>query len=193
MKSLFYICSLEFIFTFLIYEIETQITNTDTLSEINIDTGIDNSLKNSSFVFSCQNSTNCFNHGKCYNTTHCICRDYYSTVYNTDNIQCNYLKLSKKKAFLLSFFFGSSGVDHFYIGNFILGMIKLLTPLVLIFVSLLLFYSGKKRGSNIMMIIGKMIELLASVILISWWIVDWILVIRDYYMDNNSVNLFDDL
>ncbi len=140
MKFLFYISFVAFIFTFLIYEIQTQIINTNSLTDISKNIDIENSLANTDFVFECQNSTSCFNHGKCLNTTHCKCSDYYTTIYNKDNIQCNYLKLSKKRAFLLSFFLGSSGVDHFYIGNFILGMIKLLTPLVLIFVSLLIFY-----------------------------------------------------
>jgi hypothetical protein len=187
MKFLFFLLSVIFIFTVLIKDIQTQIVNTDT--EIDQE----NTLFNSTFIFTCQNSTNCFHHGKCLNTTHCLCRDYYTTIFNSDNIQCNYLKLSQKKAFLLSFFLGSSGIDHFYLGNFILGLTKLLTPLSLIFVSLLLFYSGKERGSRKMMIIGKIIELGASMLIIAWWFVDWILVLRGFYLDNNSVNLFNDI
>jgi hypothetical protein len=164
----------------------------DKKTEINFDLN-ENNNSNSNFTFTCQNSTNCNKHGNCMNTTHCNCDDYYTTLENLKNLQCNYLKLSQKKAFLLSFFLGPTAVDQLYLGHFFLGLIKLLIPLTTILLSLVLFFSGKRRNSYRMMIFGKVLELAGSITIIVWWLIDWVLILRNYYKDLNKVNMFSDL
>ena len=47
---------------------------------------------------------NCGGNGKCFNSSVCICNDYFISFKRSINHQCNYIQLSKRTAFLLSLF-----------------------------------------------------------------------------------------
>jgi len=69
----------------------------------------------------------CSNHGSCNLLgTECICDSDYTTFDSIDK-QCDYKRKSQLTAFLLSFFFGVFGAGRWYIGDILIGSIKVCT------------------------------------------------------------------
>jgi hypothetical protein len=145
----------------------------------------------------------CGTNANSINETHCLCDDYYIAPnstnlkifeYNSENLnQCTYKQLSLKKTFLLSFFLGPLAIDQMYIGNLSQGILKLAIPLILISAGTLLYYQGRNRNKTTILVIGKIMEFGASIILIAWWLLDWILISRNMYRDQNGLEIFNDL
>jgi hypothetical protein len=64
--------------------------------------------------------------GICFVNNLCLCRNCYITLKTqNDHRLCNYAQYSSMKAFILEFLF-PLGIGHFYMGNNINGIIKLL-------------------------------------------------------------------
>jgi hypothetical protein len=43
------------------------------------------------------------------------------------------------------------------------------------------------------MLIAKIIELICFILLIIWWFVDWIMILCNFYKDENGLSLFKDI
>jgi hypothetical protein len=144
----------------------------------------------------------CGQNARILNDTHCACEDYFISPNTTDirhypfdqhNITtCSYKQLSLKKTFLLSFFLGPLAIDQMYLGNIGRGVMKLVIPLALIAVGTLLYYQGRNRNKNKVLIIGKVMESLATIVLVAWWVLDWILISGNVYRDQNDLEIFND-
>jgi TM2 domain-containing membrane protein YozV len=147
-----------------------------------------------SFDFVCLNSTSCSSNGLCQNSTHCQCSEGMSTLYdkssNPHSFQCNYNQKSRKIAFLLSFFLGPLSFDQFYLGNNFLGLVKLLLPSSLILIGISLFVIGKAKKNYDCQFTGRVFEFIATVFIILWWLIDWILIISNSYSDLNSIPMY---
>ncbi len=155
-------------------------------------------LSNDSPEFICDDKTSCNNNGHCYNKTFCICDPFYTTYYNKDLMknnftQCNYLQLSLKSVFSLSFFLGPLSFDHLLMGNITTGIIKLVLPMIFTLIGNSVFALGKFKDSYNLQIYGKIFELIATLIIIIWWFTDWILLLSGHYKDNRDVDLYNDL
>jgi hypothetical protein len=156
----------------------------------------------------------CGINANCLNDTHCICNDYYLSIntidnkifpieinsnvtedssLNNNNNYCSYFQLSLKKTFFFSFFLGPLAIDQVYIGNTVVGILKLIIPISLIAVGTMLFYHGKLQNKRAYSIIGKALEFLATILVITWWFIDWILILNNSYNDRNGIGLFNDL
>ena len=146
------------------------------------------------FKYLCLDSSSCSKNGICLNKTHCNCSKGYKTIIIQEVFpslfQCNYFQKSKLTAFLISFFLGPLSFDQFYLGNNILGLIKLFIPSSLILVGVSMFIIGKKNDSRTIQICGKILEFNATILLIIWWFIDWILILSNYYKDLNNVEMF---
>ncbi len=153
-------------------------------------------LSNSTVLsfFVCNSSLSCSNQGDCLNNTHCECHPGFYTLFNHDinpnYYQCNYAQRSKKTAFLLSFFFGPLSFDCFYLGKDILGYFKLILPSILILIGITLFVIGKSKSKPAYQVIGRVIEFIATIIIIVWWFIDWIMIASDSKKDLNDIELY---
>ena len=151
-----------------------------------------NFLQSSMFI--CNSSLSCSNQGVCLNSTHCECYPGYFTLFNYEinphYLQCNYAQKSKKTAFLLSFFLGPLSFDSFYLGNDMLGYFKLILPSILILIGITLFVVGKSKSKLSYQIVGRVIEFIATIIIIIWWFVDWIMIVSNAKKDLNDIELY---
>lgn len=148
--------------------------------------------------YTCMDKYSCNNHGFCLNNTHCRCDPYYFTYYKKDDmkfdfIQCNYRQLSKKSIFILSFFLGTLAFDQMILGNILKAIVKMILPMILILVGNSLFIMGKSKENKILQIIGKILEMTATMTIFLWWMTDWILILVDHYKDNKNVELYQDI
>jgi len=153
--------------------------------------------ENTKPYFACHDNSTCNYHGKCYNNSICICDPYFTTYSKKGSMrfnftQCNYRQLGVKNIFLLSFFLGPFSFEHFVMGNYLKGISKLIVPMILILIGTSVFILGKIKNSSNLQIIGKSLELLATLIIIFWWLIDWILILCGYYKDNRNVDLYND-
>lgn len=144
--------------------------------------------------FFCRNNASCSHHGYCYKGRICICDENYVTVIDGTSsvvfIQCNYQQISRSTVFLLSFFLGPLGVEHLLLGNYGFAIPKMIIPFVIFIGGTLLFLVGKKRDSKTWKVIGKLLELGCTVLIVVWWMIDWILILSGYYVDRNSIPLY---
>ena len=159
---------------------------------IHVEENLSNNLN-----FTCINNSSCNYHGKCLNNTFCECDPFFTTFYIKDSMkfnftQCNYKQLSKNSLFTLSFFLGPLAFEHILMGNLIIGLIKLVLPMILILIGNSLFMLGKLKNNNKLQIFGKVFELVATIIITLWWFIDWILILSGFYKDNKNVDLFND-
>lgn len=152
---------------------------------------------NSTFPF---NNTICKDtcrYGTCVNNTTCACNNYYIT-YNKNRplkyySQCNYKQVSKLNAFLFSFFLGPTAMDLLYMGYIDNAAAKLLSPLVIILISIIMFFIGKRKDKIKLIVASKICELIATITIFIWWMMDWISILNNSYTDFNGVRLYEDL
>lgn len=146
------------------------------------------------FIYTCNNSDSCSNNGKCLNLTHCQCNLGYITILNSEFnphfFQCNYSKKSRTYAFLLSFFLGPLSMDCLYLGDNLLGMLKLTIPSALILIGVTFFVIGKTKDNIIYQVIGRVVEFIATLIIIIWWLIDWILIAANVKKDLNEIEMY---
>eukprot|EP01084_Bolivina_argentea_P317248 550037_1 len=77
----------------------------------------------------CVNSDrDCNGHGICVysSISFCLCDSGYTTHNPPGNTECNYKQKSQMTAFLLSLILGGFGAGRFYVGDYSLGVAKLL-------------------------------------------------------------------
>ena len=139
------------------------------------------------FKFPVCNKLNCpRSRGICTRDNKCICLKNYITHENFTEYgeyQCNYLQSNQANIFILEFLFGF-GTGHFFLGNYILGFLKLiftLTTAFLVAVSPCL-EENKMLSPNLtktknIMIIGYVI----------WQLFDGAMILFDIYKDSNGV------
>jgi hypothetical protein len=160
------------------------------INEIELTRALDN---NSSTI--CFTDADCNGHGRCINTSVCICDQGWTAYSNMvgRNSSCLYEQRWKLIVFLLSFFVGTLGVDWFYLsrgnaGYIVAGVFKLLIgcgccvgwPLTAI---------GAKRGSGAVMIIGQVANAVFALGALAWYIADWARILADKFPDGNGVGL----
>lgn len=175
--------------------IET-VETVETAETLNTHTSLEQVMENTTqSSFFCLDEKDCNNHGKCLDNKECICDAYYITVPNSTNntSQCNYELLSKQTFFVTAFFFGTLGVDYFYIGKIGMGILKLMLPLLFFMCGVLIYSIGKSKDSSKVMLTGKMTELFGTVMLIVIWIVNLAMILSNYYKDENEIGLYNDL
>jgi uncharacterized membrane protein len=106
------------------------------------------------------------------------------------NKNCSYKQRPTTTAVLISIYFGVFGVDWFYLsrgnaGYIIVGICKL-------FIScgccsgwpILTF--GTRRLSNLMILIGYILNILFSLISLLWWVIDWTRILANKFPDGNG-------
>ena len=134
--------------------------------------------------FNCTDNHDCNNMGECY-INECIC-NYCWINYKVTTKQCNYKQKNQLIVFILSFILGIFGMDHIYIGNYILAIPKLL--LFIIFISIYKFIPinndvfNNKRKMVIMCVIFGLITFI-------WYMNDVILFGLNTYTDENNIQL----
>ena len=139
------------------------------------------------YKFPVCNKSNCpRSRGICTRDNKCICLKNYITHENFTEygeFQCNYLQSNQANIFILEFLFGF-GTGHFFLGNYILGFLKLIFTLItafLVAVSPCLeenkMLSPKLTKTKNYMIIGY----------IFWQLFDGAMILFDFYKDSNGV------
>ena len=109
----------------------------------------------------CTNDLDCIQ-GICgANRTNCICNRGYALARDGSN-QCTYQQRSKLAAFLLSFFIGGLGADWFYLSV-----------------------------GNAGYIVAGVFKLLTLGGIGIWWLVDWIRVLTNAFLDGQGVGLLE--
>ena len=131
--------------------------------------------------------------GKCvieYNQTSgdCQCDEKYAGK------ECDYKRKNKLVAFLLSILLGSLGADRFYLDYIELGVLKLLLPLFTC-VGACIACCSVAGGSDTGMAIGSIIAIICNIVaglaITIWWLVDWILILKDDLPDGNGYGLYN--
>jgi hypothetical protein len=134
--------------------------------------------------FNCTNKIDCNNMGEC-SMNKCICNECWIDFEITVK-QCNYKQKKQSIVIILSIILGLFGIDHFYIGNYILAILKLL--LFSIFIIMYKNIPDKNDISN-----SKKKRLIPTVILglmvFIWYINDIILFSQNKYTDINNILL----
>ena len=139
------------------------------------------------FKFPRCNKANCpRNRGICTRDNKCICLKNYMTHENFTEygeFQCNYLQSNQANIFILEFLFGF-GTGHFFLGNYIIGLFKLvftLTTAFLVAVSPCLeenkMLSPRLTKIKNYMIVGYVI----------WQLFDGAMILLNKYKDSNGV------
>lgn len=125
--------------------------------------------------------------GKCGRDNECECVFGYTTIDNIKfgDFHCNYKMKSQVKAFLLEFLIGF-GIGHFYIGNKILALVKLLFASMTCFIICQLPSIEKIKSIKIC---AYYIQMIFGSFLIIWQIVDSVLIGCGVYKDNNGIPL----
>ena len=109
------------------------------------------------------------NNGNCFNNK-CICDYGYITLKKRKStISCDYKQKERIIALFLEFFF-PIGVGHFYVGNFLLGILKLsLFIIILLSISTGICFSFYSKQY---VIVPFFILCLSILIFIIWYLVD---------------------
>ena len=124
------------------------------------------------------NEQNCPpNRGTCSSENICYCHDGYISTYETPTL-CDYEQKDRTLYFILEFL-PSFGMGHFYVGNYILGIIK--------FVSYLIIFGAyfgkyhKKRGID-----AARVRLFIFLLFVLWQVVDGLFIFWGIYQDGKD-------
>jgi len=128
--------------------------------------------------------------GTCSGTSKCNCENKYANAPKLSKKTCSYKRKSQKTAFLLEFFI-PFGAGHFYVGKWLLGVMKLLFTLVAIIIvhtmaCCCMTCLQDKTFSVVYMFFFAVTPILTGI----WWIADIIMFGTNYYLDSNSVPLY---
>ena len=152
-------------------------------------------------VSPCGTSSFCaVNTGTCtyFNSTYseCKCDDGYTTPDEDGNYMCCYEQYNSMTAFLLEIFI-SFGVGHMYIGDYLLGVLKMIIYLVLFSSTIFIcFYRCKHNDkyeietSFIYRLMRMICFLLCGCVYVAWQMIDSILFSLGGYVDKNGVALY---
>ena len=139
------------------------------------------------FKFPRCNKSNCpRNRGICTRDNKCICLKNYMTHENFTEYgeyQCNYLQSNQANIFILEFLFGF-GTGHFFLGNYIIGLIKLVFTLITAFLVAVspCLEENKMLSPNLTKTKNIMI-----VIYVIWQLFDGAMILLIKYKDSNGV------
>jgi len=116
---------------------------------------------------------------------------------------CQYTRKSKKTAFWLSFFLGSWGADRFYLGWAGLGCAKLIFTIVPCFLSCYVrvrraLLKAQSEGVEKPTLPPILLALTCAVLLLYllmmvWWMTDWILILKNSTPDHAGYSLYNNL
>ena len=124
------------------------------------------------------NEENCPNNrGTCSGENYCYCFDGYISTFKT-SVFCDYEQKDRVVYFLLEFVL-SFGIGHFYVGNYISGVIILINYICL-FSIYFCFYSRKKG------IDSARIRLFLWTVFTIWQVVDGLCIIKGIYTDGKN-------
>ncbi|CAF0757812.1 unnamed protein product [Rotaria sp. Silwood1] len=145
----------------------------------------------------CNIDTHCNGHGKCrLNETGCDCGRGWTTSNNRNdtNEYCNYQQRSKKRAFFLSLFLGSFGIDWFYLSRanevyIIAGLLKLLIGCGCCSAWYLTYFRPEIQKSESVKHKIHGVSIFFSLVTFVWWIVDWTRILRNRFPDGRGVGL----
>lgn len=147
----------------------------------------DNTQKNKNFLIC--NKSNCpRGQGVCAIDNKCLCVGDYMT--HTDfekfgNTQCNYLKRNQAKVFIMEFIFGF-GAGHFYLGNYILALIKFCyTFCTVVIVSIYPCLQTNKKVVGVY----KYVMGFFAIGYIIWQCIDGYLIAKSIYKDSNGIEM----
>ena len=122
----------------------------------------------------------------------CRCQSGYYTIPG-DPVSCCYKMKSQKYAFMLNFFL-NLGLANFYIGQYIIGSIKLsINVFIFYFICSYCCCRFYKYTSDLPIFFNTMIRCLYQffiVIFVLWWIFDLVCFGFNLYRDSNGVPLF---
>ena len=139
----------------------------------------------------CSNTDiDCNGHGTCnYYTSSCKCDIGYTTHNSLDGTECNYKQKYQMNAFLLSLFLGEFGAGRFYVGDYVLGTIKLLLIFIGCCIACIAMMTGAGTESGACMILGYCVLFCSACGLGVWCFVDIILFAINLIPDENGVQL----
>jgi TM2 domain-containing membrane protein YozV len=141
------------------------------------------------------NNTEC-NNGLC-EKSQCQCNPGYASFKGT----CNYEQKEKLTAFCLSFFIGLTGADWFYLScnnrEYITkGVFKLFSLLLFIFNIIMLLTVAKTflmalGLTDTNAVIVEAVITIITTLFETWWLVDWIRILKNDFKDGNNISLKD--
>jgi len=119
----------------------------------------------------------------------CVCFEEYSTISNPFNYECNYIKRSQLKAFLLELIL-SNGVGHFYLGNYYLAIPKLIIWVFsyYFFIFLRITCKAAEENKRINFFIASL-SLFFCIGMLTWQIIDVVLFALNKYKDSYGIDL----
>ena len=124
--------------------------------------------------------------GNCIGDT-CVCDYGYTTLKQSNsNFQCDYKRKERIVAVFLEFFF-PIGIGHFYIGNYLTGIIKLsLFIVILLSISTGICFSYYAKNS----VLAPFFVLCLSIfIFVVWYILDLVKFTFGFYLDGKGEHL----
>ncbi|CAF1535935.1 unnamed protein product [Rotaria magnacalcarata] len=122
-----------------------------------------------------------------------ICQCYRGYITWSFMDVCKYEQRTKIAAFLVSFFFGTFGVDWFVLsrgqaGYIIAGIIKMVISFGCIFGWPAIIVGVSKKNANIILL-AQVINVTLSVTSFIWWLTDWIRILADVFYDGYGAPL----
>ena len=124
------------------------------------------------------NEENCpIDRGTCSGENYCFCFEGYTSSFEGSTF-CNYAQKDRTLYFLLEFVL-SFGIGHFYAGNYIYGILKLLCYAALFGIYLVKFKN--KKGID-----AARIRLFLWVIFSIWQFIDGYCIFKGIYTDGNG-------
>lgn len=128
-------------------------------------------------------------------TFECQCAKGFTTSEEDSLYQCCYKQKSSFTAFLLEVFIGF-GAGHFYVGNYVMGGIKMGIYLVL-FISTIIICTNRLRfkreeveNSFLLRIFRTVCFLLCGCTYVGWQMIDSVLFSLGGYTDSNNMELY---
>lgn len=124
--------------------------------------------------------------------TNCIF-SYGSMKYQDKTINCSYKQRSKTATVLISIYFGTFGVDWFYLsrGNsiyIVVGICKLLISCGCLTGWPILALGARKLSSRTIRI-GYILSTWLTLLSLLWWIIDWTRILANKFPDGNNIEL----
>ena len=160
-------------------------------------------------VQTCVDGSKCSAHGKCFydlilyfqnNQTDplltCICNYGYTDDPTDKSIKCCYLKKSQFIAFIFEFIIGF-GLGHFYLGNVLLAIAKLLCFIILCcsfyLIGCCFYYKDEDLNhineKKLSYILFNFWMIISFFIFVIWQLIDAVLFGLNYYKDSYGVSL----
>lgn len=151
-------------------------------------------------ILSCRIGYNDCGNGVCLHTPNgiqCHCFPSYITI--DPESECNYTQRNLDVGFTYSLFFGGLGADWFYLarGNGIyifIGLLKLFLSFTVVFLSKLVKIMKSNESNEAFSthckVVTYMFTLPLCIVFIFWWILDFVRMGNNTFLDGNGHNLY---